>query len=290
MTPSQKQLVQDLFELTKPRIALLALTMAALGFFLGSEGPADFSLLFWTLLGLALVGASCGAINQYLEMDIDAQMWRTMNRPLPSGRLKPETALLMGLVTGALGEIILLVAVNSVTCVLGALTILFYVGIYTPSKRITSMSTLIGAIPGAMPPLMGFTASYNGMGVEGLILFAILFLWQVPHFLSIAWIYREDYERAQLPILSVVDVEGINTAKQAILYSIVLIPLTLIPTVRGVTGHYYFLGALALGLGFLAFSVHLAVQRTKPSARRLFFVSIFYLPMLGLLMVWDRVF
>lgn len=289
MNPSQKQVWQDIFELTKPRIALLALAMAALGFFMGSDGPVKAGLLCWTLIGLALVGASCGAINQYLEQDIDARMWRTLNRPLPSGRVKPGSALLLGAVTGVLGELILLVAVNSVTCVLGALTILFYVGIYTPSKRVSSLSTLIGAIPGAMPPLMGFTASYGGMGIEGLVLFAILFLWQVPHFLSIAWIYREDYARASLPILSVIDTEGANTAKQAIIYAIVLIPLTLLPSLRGVTGQTYFIGAMVLGLSFLAFAVHWGLYRTKLQARRLFFVSIVYLPALGLLMVWDRV-
>lgn len=290
MTAARRQWIIDLFELTKPRICLLALTMAVLGFFLGAQGQLQLGTLFATLLGLALVGASCGAFNQFLEKDIDAQMWRTMDRPIPSGRLNPTHAIIMGFATGIVGELVLLFFVNSVTAVLGALTVLFYIGIYTPSKRITSMSTLIGAIPGALPPLMGYTASHGTIEPEGLLLFAILFLWQVPHFLAIAWIYREDYARANLPILSVVDEEGANTAKQVILYAIVLIPLTLVPSLWGVTGHYYFLGAMALGLTYLLFGVHLAVRKTKFSAKRLFLVSIIYLPALSFLMVWDRVF
>ncbi len=290
MTPQTKQYLNDLFEMTKPRICLLALSMAALGYFLGSEGPLLWGRLAWTLLGLALVGAACGAINQFQERDIDALMWRTMNRPLPSGRMLPAHALWMGVITAVMGECVLLWFVNSVTALLGAFTLFFYLGIYTPSKRVSSLSTLIGAIPGALPPLMGWTASHGVVTVEGLLLFAILFLWQIPHFLAIAWIYREDYARARLPILSVVDVEGSSTAKQIILYSIVLLPLTLVPSLWGVTGHIYFLGAFALGICFLLYGIRLAVQRNHYSARQLFLVSIFYLPLLGLLMVWDRVF
>jgi len=286
----RKQVLIDLFEMTKPRICLLALSMAALGFFLGSIGPVQWGRLVWTLVGLGLVGASCGAFNQYLERDIDALMWRTMNRPLPSGRLLPKHAIWVGVITGILGELVLLAAVNSVTAVLGMFTMFFYLAVYTPSKRISSLSTLVGAIPGALPPLMGWTASHGIVTVEGLLLFAILFLWQIPHFLAIAWIYREDYARGGLPILSVVDVEGTETAKQIILYSTVLLPLTLVPSLWGVTGHYYFLGAFALGLAFLIYGIRLAVHRNHYSARRLFLVSIFYLPLLGLLMVWDRVF
>lgn len=286
--PTKQNLI-DVFEMTKPRICMLALSMAALGYFLGSEGAIRWGRLFWTLTGLAFVGAACGAVNQYLERDIDGMMWRTMSRPLPSGRLKPSTALWIGFITAVLGEIILLSAVNSVTALLGAFTMFFYLGVYTPSKRVSSLSTLIGAIPGALPPLMGWTASYGVVTMEGLLLFAILFLWQVPHFLAIAWIYREDYARARLPILSVVDVEGSETAKQIILYSIVLIPLTLVPSLWGVTGHHYFLGAFALGLAFLLYGIRLAMQRNHYSARQLFLVSILYLPLLGLLMVWDRI-
>jgi protoheme IX farnesyltransferase len=240
------------------------------------------------LLGLALVGMGCGALNQYLEADIDARMWRTMNRPLPAGRMTGKQALIFGFATALLGELILLFATNAITAVLAALTFFFYLAVYTPSKRLTSMSTLIGAVPGALPPLMGWTASHGRVAPEGLLLFAILLLWQIPHFLAIGWIYREDYARAELPILSVIDEEGIATAKQVILYSIVLLPLTLVPSLWGVTGRVYFLGAMALGIALLAFGILWAIHRSKLTARRLFLASIFYLPGLGLLMVWDR--
>ena len=216
-------------------------------------------------------------------------MWRTMNRPLPSGRITPAAALIIGIVAGVLGELVLFLAVNSITAVLGAVTFVCYVGIYTPMKRVSPMSTLIGAIPGAMPPLMGWTAAYGSIAMLGMLLFAILFLWQIPHFLAIAWLYREDYARANLPILSVIDEKGAATAKQVILYCVALLPLTLVPSVWGVTGKFYFIGAMALGFAFLASGVSLALNRSKPYARIMFFVSIFYLPALGFLMVWDRV-
>lgn len=282
--------INDIIELTKPRICLLALMMASLGFLLGTpSGHFDGGLFLATLTGLGLVGAGCGALNQYLERDLDARMWRTMNRPLPAGRLAPSVALIVGFSASLIGEFVLLFGVNSVTAVLGGLTLLFYLGIYTPSKRVSSMSTLLGAIPGAMPPLMGWTASHGGVSSEGLLLFAILFLWQIPHFLSIAWIYREDYGRAGLPILSVVDEKGIATAKQIVLYSVVLLPLSLVPSLWGVTGTAYFYGALILGVIFLVYGLGMAVYRSKWHARRLFLVSIMYLPLLGVLMYWDRI-
>jgi len=280
----------DLFELTKPRICLLALMTATLGYYLGSETYVSIGGLAGTLIGLGLIGAACGILNQYLESDIDGRMWRTMERPLPSGRVSPRVAVLLAIVSGVVGELVLEFAANSLTAVLAATTLLAYVGIYTPSKRITSMSTLIGAVPGAMPPLMGYTAARGSLGPEGYLLFAILFLWQIPHFLAIAWIYREDYARAGLPILSVVDEEGIVMAKQIVLYSIVLLPLTLVPSVWGITGQSYFVGAMLLGIFFLACAFYLAIQRTKRYAKHLFLASILYLPILGLLMVWDRIY
>jgi heme o synthase len=283
-------LAKDLFEMTKPRICLLALMMAALGFFLGSKGPIPPVTFVLALVGTALVGAACGALNMYLERDIDALMWRTMDRPLPSGRVPPRYALILGFSAAILGELILLVGVNPITAVLGAVTAFFYLGIYTPSKRVSSLSTLIGAIPGALPPLMGFTAAHGRIAAPGLWLFAILFLWQIPHFLAIAWIYREDYARGGFPILSVVDEAGLMTAKQILLYSLVLLPLTLVPSVWGITGGYYFGGALLLGAFFFVLGAKLAFRRNHAHARALFLYSILYLPALGLLLVWDRVF
>jgi heme o synthase len=280
---------KDYLELTKPRICLLALMMSTLGFILGSVGPVNPVRLFWSLLGIGLVGAASGILNQYIEREWDGQMWRTLNRPLPSGRVSPDHALHLGLLTGAIGETILLFAVNPVTAVLGATTLLFYLGIYTPSKRVSSLSTLIGAIPGAMPPLLGWTAAQGTLGAQGMLLFAILFVWQIPHFLAIAWIYREDYARGNFPVLPVIDEQGSDTAKQVIIYSLVLLPLTLVPAAWGVAGKIYFYGALVLGSLFLVQGIFLAVYRSKPYARRLFFASILYLPLLGFLMVWDRV-
>jgi heme o synthase len=193
-------------------------------------------------------------------------------------------------VTGLVGELVLLLMVNSVTAVLGGLTLLFYLGIYTPSKKVSSMSTLIGAIPGAMPPLMGWTSSYGFIAPEGLLLFSILFIWQIPHFLAIAWIYREDYARGGFPILSVVDEDGRYVAKQVVLYSIVLLPLTLVPTIWDISGEQYFVGALFLGLCFIGLGIRLALNRVYENARLLFLYSVIYLPILSVLMVWDRTF
>lgn len=279
---------RDLFELTKPRICMLALMMSTLGFVLGSAGHVDFRMLTISLIGTALVGASCGAFNHFLERDIDARMWRTMKRPLPSGRLQPRHAVILGTITGVLGVASLWIWVNPLTALLGFLTWFSYVCVYTPSKRWSTVSTLIGAIPGAMPPLMGWTAANNTLAPEGLLLFGILFIWQIPHFLSIAWIYKEDYARGGLAILSVVDQQGVATSKQVVVYSLALVPLSLMPTIWGVTGPTYFFGAMFLGLLFAAYGVNLAVHRSKAYARKLFLVSIIYLPLLGMLMIWDR--
>ena len=285
---SWKSIADDLLELSKPRICLLALVMASLGYVLGL--PGEFRLLPYAgmLIGTALVGVSCGSLNMYSEREIDGKMWRTMNRPLPAGRVPANWALVIGLVSGFLGEFILLTTTNSVTAVLGAITIMFYVVIYTPSKQVSSMSTLIGAIPGAMPPLMGSTAAAGMLTSEGFLLFMILFIWQIPHFLAIAWIYKEDYARGGFPILSVIDEQGPYVAKQVILYTMVLLPLTLLPTLWHVAGETYFFGALFLGVVFLIMGVKWAVSLEKESAKALFLYSVVYLPVLSVLMIWDR--
>ncbi|NBY19012.1 protoheme IX farnesyltransferase [bacterium] len=279
----------DLVQLTKPRICVLALLMSTLGYMMGITGEISGWHFFFTLLGIGLVGASSCIFNQVAEQEVDSLMLRTQNRPIPAHRISPSEAIKVGAVMGVLGEMILLVAVNAVTAILGAVTLLTYVGVYTPSKKTTPMSTLIGAIPGAMPPLMGWTASYGTVSIQGIVLFMILFLWQIPHFLAIAWLYKEDYARASLPILSVVDNNGSATSKQVVLYSIALLPLTLVPTVWGITGVVYLWGALALGLVYLLCGILLSMYQTRGYARLLFVVSIIYLPVLGSLMVWDRI-
>ncbi len=286
MSASNRRFILDLVDLTKPRICFLSLVMAAWGFVLGSpsDEPWGFKLTA-LLLGLALVGAASGVFNQVVEKDIDAKMKRTQKRPLPAGRVLDRQALFLGFFCLVLGQIILVIGVNALTAILAGLTVLSYIGMYTPSKQTTPFSTLIGAIPGALPPLMGYTAATGSFGKMGIWIFGLLFLWQVPHFLAIGWLYREDYQRASLPILSVTDENGGEVAKQVLVYLLALIPLTLLPTVWNVTTETYLWGALLLGFAFLVSGVFLAWKRTLKGARILFFVSIVYLPVLGGLMV-----
>lgn len=282
--------MKDYIELTKPRICFLALVMTLFGYGMAIEPgqPIWTVQLLWAMIGIGLVGAASGILNQYIEKDLDAQMKRTQNRPLPTGRISMASALWFGIITAFLGEVILLVAVNYITAVLGALTLFLYLAVYTPSKRFSTFSTLIGAVPGAMPPLLGWTAATGALGYEGWILFGILFIWQVPHFLAIGWLYRNDYSAANFPILTVVDSEGRATVKQIVIYSLVLLPFTLVAGFSGIAGRYYIFGAAFLGLIFLYEGLRMVWDRSERQARRLFLVSIVYLPLLGFLMVWDR--
>lgn len=282
--------LRDWNELAKSRIVLLSLAVAAGAFVLGSGGaPVAYGVLGALLGGLALVGAGCGAFNQVLERDLDKRMKRTANRPLPTGRMSLREAIAFGTVTSILGLVVLAVWVNSLTSFLAFLTLLSYVAIYTPMKRKSAFSTLIGAVPGALPPLMGWTAARNAVELEGVILFGILFLWQIPHFLAIGWMYKDEYANAGFPLLSHADDRGVVAAQQALLYTALLLPLTVLPTMTGLAGRWYLYGALLLGGGFLFCAFHLFRERTRQSARRLFFASILYLPALGTLLCWDRV-
>jgi protoheme IX farnesyltransferase len=285
MKISSKRFILDLVDLTKPRICFLSLVMAAWGFLLGSPDTFNSTRFIALLIGLGLVGAASGVFNQVAEKDIDGLMKRTLHRPLPAGRVRDQQALVLGFICLMLGEVILVVAVNPLTAILAALTVLSYIGMYTPSKKTTPFSTLIGAIPGALPPLTGFTAATGKFGMLGFWIFALLFLWQVPHFLAIGWVYRDDYRRASLPILSVTDEQGGEVSKQVLTYLLALIPLTLLPAVWRTTTETYLWGALVLGLVFLASGIFLAWKRTLAGARILFIVSILYLPILGGLMV-----
>lgn len=278
--------IPDYLELTKPRICLLALAMAVVGFFYGSPGHIEPFRLLVTLFGMALVGASAGTLNQYCEADLDAKMRRTLHRPLPEGRLLPRQALVFGAITGFVGEFTLLFFVNSITAVLGALIFFFYVGIYTPAKRVSHFSTLIGAIPGALPPMMGFTAAHGTIAPIGWIFFWILFLWQIPHFFAIAGMYAEDYARAKIPLLAAVDPVG--GPKLCVLYAIALVPLSLVPCAWASAGRIYFLVATFMGALYVLMTFLWAIRPSKHWARMLFIVSIFYLPIIGFLLVWDR--
>lgn len=276
------------WELTKPRLTSLVIFTTWLGFALATH-PMHYGWLFLnTLLGSWLVAAGAAALNQYMERDLDALMRRTQNRPLPQKRIRPEAALLFGLLLCAVGAIELAFFVNLLTCALALITLVTYTLFYTPLKTKSSLCTLVGAVPGAIPPMMGWTAATGRLDNAAWVLFAILFLWQLPHFLAIAWMYREDYARAGFPMLSVIDPEGGSTARMILLYTAVLIPVSLMPVRLGVAGSTYFVGALALGAGFLYCGACAAIERTRPQARRLLLASVVYLPALLVWMVWNH--
>ncbi len=276
-------------ELIKARLTFLVLLTTLVGFYVGFSGALDWMLLLHTMLGTALVASGAAALNQFLEREHDAKMRRTEDRPLPSGRMQPNTVLLLGGASGAIGLIYLAVAVNLTTSLLGAITLGSYLFIYTPLKRVTTLNTIVGAIPGALPPLMGWTAARGEITLAGWSLFAILFFWQLPHFLAIAWIYREQYAEAGYMMLPVVDPSGHRTGRQAVSHTLGLLPVSLSPFLFHLAGPVYLCGALVLGLAYFWFALRFSRQLTLPRARGLFFASILYLPLLLGLMVLDKI-
>lgn len=285
---SEKSWSAVIADLTKARLTLLVLLTTLVGFYLGFQGPMNYVLMFHVLLGTGLVAAGAAALNQLLERDYDAKMVRTQNRPLPSGRMQPTTVMLFGGICSVVGLIYLALLVNLLTCVLGAVTLISYIFIYTPLKRVTWINTLVGAIPGALPPLMGWTAARNALGNEGWALFAILAFWQLPHFFAIAWMYREDYARGGFVMLPNVDPEGRRTGQQAVSNTIALMIVSLCPFVFGISGRIYLVSAIVLGVGFLFYAIQFSRQLTLSRARQLFFVSIIYLPLLLIAMCCDK--
>lgn len=282
-------LFSDLAELTKPRITLMVAITTAAGFLLAAQGaPLDFLRLAHTLIATSLLSAGACALNQVVERDSDARMRRTAARPLPAGRLDPDTGLLWGVLLVVGGLAYLALSVNLLTALLGASTVALYVFAYTPLKRVSSLSTLVGAVPGAVPPVMGWTAVRDQLEPGAWALFAILFLWQLPHFLSIAWLFREDYARGGFPMLPVDDPGGRRTALQTLLYGGALVPVSLLPSPLGLVGWMYLAGALVLGLGYFAACVGFAFQRSEAAARRLLLASVTYLPALLAVMLMDR--
>lgn len=277
----------DFVELTKPRITSLVLVTAAVGYAVGSVGPFPGFRFLLFLAGTALLCAGASALNQLAERDTDARMERTRRRPLPAGRIRPEEALVFGLALSGAG-LALLAFVNALTLLLGAASLASYVLAYTPLKRVTSLSTVVGAVPGALPPLMGWAAARGSLGPAGWGLFAILFLWQLPHFLAIGWLYREDYARGGFPMLAVTDRDGSSTGRQAVLYATALLPVTLAAGLLASAGKGYLWGALLLGLAFLGCALAFAWERSTGAARRLFLASVLYLPLVLGLMVFDR--
>ena len=282
-------MVGDLIELTKPRIVAMVMVTAAAGAWLAGPSTAQAIVVFHLLVGTVLVAAGTNALNQVAERDVDALMRRTRNRPLPAGKLAVPVATTAAWTAGAVGVAYLAAFVNAITAALAALTLLSYVFVYTPLKRRSSVATLVGAVPGALPIVGGWAAIAGGLHAEAWILFWILFLWQLPHFLALAWLYRDDYRRAKLRMLSVDDDDGRTTFLYASLYAGALIPVALSASVVGLAGGRYFLGALVLSTGFLAAAIAAARRRTPGAARRLFRVSLAYLPLLLILMAVDRI-
>lgn len=288
--------MREYIALTKPRITWLILMSTGVGYFFGlkraffspATGAADWWLLIHTLIGTGLIASGTAALNQWYERDADLLMRRTSARPLPAGRMTASRAMWFGVALAVLGAGELAYYVNVLSALLGAFTLATYLFIYTPLKQRSHLSTVIGALPGAMPPLMGYAASSGSLTPEAWTLFAILFLWQFPHFLAIAWMYREDYARAGIRMLPVVEPDGMSTGRQIILYASTLIPVSLFPVLLGMSGRIYLVGALILGCWFLYTGVRVAFDLTNVRARRVLLASIIYLPAIYGLMVFDR--
>lgn len=279
----------DFLSLTKPRVVGMVLVTTTVGFHLGAAGGVDAPRLLHTLLGTALAAAGTLALNQFLERAVDRLMERTRLRPLPDGRLQPPEALAFGAATAAAGLLFLALAVGRLPALVTVVTMGLYLFVYTPLKRRTPLCVVVGAVPGALPPVVGWAAARGDAGMGAWILFAILFLWQLPHTLAIGRLYREDYARAGIRLLPVVDPDGRSTERQIVTGSAALVAVALLPTLSGLTGPVYFVGALALGVGFLAFGMAQAISPTAVAARRLLLASLFYLPALLALMAFDKV-
>jgi protoheme IX farnesyltransferase len=280
--------IGDYLELTKPSIVWLILMSTVVGFYLASDGPLAYWLLLHTVVGTGLLAAGSGALNQWLEREADGKMRRTENRPLPAGRLASIPAMRFGVAISVAGMIYLLAAVNPLTALIGLLTLASYLFLYTPLKSRTWLSTFVGAFPGAAPPLLGWAAVRNELGWESWALFAILFLWQFPHFYAIAWMYREDYARAGILMLPVVEPDGASTSRQIVAYAALLVPISLAPTWLGFAGWVYFFGALAVSLFYLFFGVLCARRKTGVQARRLLQASVLYLPVIYCFLVLNK--
>lgn len=283
-----KEKLAAYFELTKPRIAFMLVLTAAAGFYIGSDGGFNWMLFANTLIGITLLAFGVATLNQVIERKLDGLMERTEKRPLPSGRLSTMEALIFGCVLCVTSEIYIAFLVNPLTAILGLVVIVGYVLIYTPLKTRTSASTAIGAVPGALPPLMGFTAAANDITLGAWAMFAILFLWQFPHFLAIAWMYKEDYRKAGILMLPVLEPNGKITASQIVLFTILLIPVSFAPFFLGMAGLIYLIGAILLGIWFLYASIQAARQKSVAQARKLMLVSVLYLPVIFALLVFNH--
>ncbi|MDP2998930.1 MAG: heme o synthase [Bryobacterales bacterium] len=281
--------MKDYLALTKPRVIWLILMSTGIGYWFGLRGVLDGLVLLHAVSGTGLLAAGTFTLNQWYEREADAKMRRTRLRPLPAGRIRPARAFWFGVALAALGFVQLWLGANLLAALLGLFTLLSYLLAYTPLKQRSRHSTTVGAVPGAMPPLIGYAAASGTLTAEAWVLFAILFLWQFPHFYSIAWMYRDDYARAGIRMLPVVEPDGESTARQIVLASLLLIPVSLLPGLMSMTGRVYLGGALLLGAGFLHYGLRVARERTISRARGVLLASVFYLPLLYCLMLVDRV-
>jgi heme o synthase len=286
--PARRAATADFLELTKPRITVLVALTSLVGFLVGARGPVDASRLLACVAGTALVSAGAATLNMLLERRTDALMHRTRERPLAAGRLGPGEALAFGACLTLAGSLLLAIHCGALSAAVALVTWATYLFLYTPLKPLTTLNTLAGAFPGALPPVIGWAASAGALEPGAFVLFAILFLWQIPHFLAIAWMYREDYARGGLLMLPVVDPTGRLTARQVLANSVGLVLVSTGPALAGLAGRVYLGGALLLGAGLVIAALGLAVRRDVPAARRLFFASILYLPALSALLVVDR--
>lgn len=288
-TTSVSRRAADFYELTKPRIVLMVLITAFVGYYAGSASVPDYVGLLQMLLGTALAAGGTLTLNQFIERETDAMMERTCRRPLPDGRVQPNDALWFGVALTCLGLAYLALAVNVFSAmVAGAITV-SYLWAYTPMKRSSSLCVPVGAVPGALPPVLGWVAARGEFSVDAWVLFAILFLWQIPHTLAIACLYREDFAKAGIHFLPVIEPDGESTNRQIIVHCSALLAVSLLPTLIGLAGTLYFVTAFVLGIGFLASAISLVVTPTRAGARRLLFASLIYLPALLLMMALDRV-
>lgn len=288
MVRERRQQIADLVALTKPRVVLMVLMATAVGYYVGLLGAPDYGRLVHVIVGTLLAASGTLALNQYLERDVDARMDRTRTRPLPDGRLSPLEALLFGAIITVMGFVYLVVCVNGLAVLFTAATVILYLGAYTPLKLRTPLCTIVGAVPGALPPVIGWVGARDGLGVGAGVLFGILFLWQLPHTLAIARLYRDDYARGGVRVLPVVDPDGFSTERQIVMGCLALLAVSLLPTLVGLAGAVYFAGALLLGAAFVVLGARQAMTRSSLSTRRVLFASLLYLPALLALLAFDK--
>ena len=288
--PVARSRATDFLALTKPRLNALVIVTTAVGYYLGSSAGVSLARFLHAVIGTACVAGGAAALNQVAERDVDALMWRTRSRPLPDGRVQPGEALLFGILLAAVGLVDLTLAVSPLAAAVALVTLVSYALLYTPLKRRTPAAMIVGAVPGALPPVIGWAAARGTLDAGAWALFTIVFVWQMPHFLAIAWLYREDFARAGLPLVPVIDPNGRSTARQVVLFAVALLPASLLPAAVGLGGPVYVWSASTLSLAFVVLAVRFAVRRTLTEARWLFFGSIVYLSLLWALLVGTRAF